>query len=270
VTTASYQQKVSAWSKRLGVLFQPDELHSYHFSWGTSFNTSGDTYSYAIAGGVSPAVAANTPPESSENLELGAKLDSASGRFTTRLAVFRSTKKNERNTDASSVSSDSFLLSGKRHSSGFEIDVTGRITPQWEVYGSYMWIPIAKVDSAASATFGNRAGDRPGLTPRHSGTVWTTYQVTPQLRLGAGVNFRSKQAPADIGVPANTDPALAAWSAPGWATVDLMGEYAFNDKMSLKVNVSNVADKYYADSLYRGHYIPGLGRVLLALLNSRL
>jgi catecholate siderophore receptor len=260
------QQEIGEWSKRVGVLFQPDERQSYHFSWGTSFNTSGDTYSYAAAANVPAATLANTPPESSENLELGAKLDSADGRFTTRLAIFRSTKKNERNTDPTTVTNNSFLLSGKRHASGFEIDVTGRITPKWEVYGSYMWLPVAKVDSAASATFGNRAGDRPGLTPKHSGTIWTTYQVLPQLRLGAGVNFRSKQSPADITVSA-TDSSV--WQAPGWATFDLMGEYAFNDKTSLKVNVNNVADKYYADSLYRGHYIPGFGRLVQAQLISR-
>jgi catecholate siderophore receptor len=262
------QQEIGEWSKRVGVLFQPNDLQSYHFSWGTSFNTSGDTYSYAAGANVPATTLANTPPESSENLELGAKLDSADGRFTTRLAVFRATKKNERNTDPTTVTADSFLLSGKRHASGFELDLTGRITPKWEVYGSYMWLPVAKVDSAASATFGNRAGDRPGLTPKHSGTIWSTYQVLPQLRLGAGVNFRSKQSPADITIP-TTDPQLASWRAPGWATFDLMGEYTFNDKVSLKVNVNNVSDKYYADSLYRGHYIPGLGRLIQAQLVSR-
>ena len=42
-----------------------------------SFNTSGDTYSYN-------AQSANTPPEQSENIELGAKIDSADKRFSTR------------------------------------------------------------------------------------------------------------------------------------------------------------------------------------------
>ena len=65
------------------VLFQPNELHSYHFSAATSFNTSGDAYSLGASN-------ANTPPEQSINVELGAKLDSADKRFTTRLAVFQS------------------------------------------------------------------------------------------------------------------------------------------------------------------------------------
>lgn len=261
VTTTAYDQKISEWSKRFGVLYQPTPQQSYHFSWGSSFNTSGDAYSYS-------EFSANTPPEKSENIEIGAKLDSADNRFTTRLAIFRSTKKNERNTDVTEGPLDerSYLLSAKRHATGLEIDLTGRLTPQWEVYGSYMWIPEAKVDATASnASFGNRAGDRPGLTPKHSGTIWTTYQFTPKLRLGAGVNFRSKQSPADISTQNGGQP----WDAPGWATFDLMGEYAFNDKTTLKVNVNNVADKYYADSLYRGHYIPGFGRIVQAQLISK-
>jgi catecholate siderophore receptor len=45
----------------------------------------------------------------------------------------------------------------------------------------------------------------------------------------------------------------------------VFAEYKYSEKISFKGNVSNVADKYYADSLYRGHYIPGAGR--LAQLN---
>ena len=254
-TSAEYEQKISKFSKRFGVLFQPNELHSFHFSYGTSFNTSGDAYSYN-------AQSANTPPESSENIELGAKLDSSDKRFTTRLALFRSTKSNERNTDPDTAA-DRLLLSGKRHTAGFELDVTGRITSQWEVFVSYMWMPIAKVDKAASTatTVGNREGDRPGLSPKHSGTVWSTYQVTPQLRLGGGVNFRSKQAPADVTAP--------AWEAPGYASVDLMGEYMFNETFTLKANITNVTDKLYANSLYRGHYIPGAGRLYQVALSAK-
>jgi catecholate siderophore receptor len=246
-TTTHYSQKISDWSQRLGVLYQPDALRSFHFSYGSSFNTSGDTYSYN-------ALSANTPPEESQNFELGAKLDTADRRFSTRLALFYTVKKNERNTDPDTAATR-LLLSGQRHAAGFEIDVVGRLTPKWEIYGSYTWMPVAKVDKAASTatTVGNREGDRPGLSPRHSGTIWTTYQVTPQWRVGGGINFRSSQSPADVTAP--------AWEAPGFGTVDLMAEYAINQTFTLKGNITNVGDKLYGESLYRGHYIPGAGRL---------
>ncbi len=252
VVTSKYAQTIGDWSERLGVLYQPNELRSYHFSWGTSFNTSADTYSYS-------PLSANTAPEQSRNIELGAKLDSADKRFTTRLAIFQSTKFNERNTDPDSAA-QAFLLSGKRHSSGLEVDLSGYLTPKWEVFGSYMWMPDAVIDIASlTAGAGDREGERPALTPIHSGTAWTTYQINSQWRVGAGINFRGEQS-------ANRNP---GWNAPAYTTVDLLTEYTFNDKVSLKGNLANVGNVLYADALYTGHYIPGSGRNAQLQLNVK-
>ena len=32
--------------------------------------------------------------------------------------------------------------------------------------------------------------------------------------------------------------------------------------LTFKLNLTNVTDKYYADALYRGHYIAGAGRLI--------
>lgn len=249
----AYGQTISDWSQRAGVLYQPDEWHSYHFSYGTSFNTSADTYSYS-------ALSANTAPEQSRNIELGARLESADKRLSTRFAVFQSTKLNERNTDPDSAAT-AFLLSGKRHSSGLEVDMTGKLTPQWELFLSYMWMPDAVIDVAApTAGAGDRAGERPALTPVHSGTAWTTYQWTPRWRVGAGLNFRSEQSP-------NRNP---GWMAPAFAAVDLMTEYRLTPTAELRANLGNAGNVLYADSLYTGHYIPGAGRNLQVTLKLKL
>lgn len=247
LSIGSYQQKISAWSRRAGVLYQPGDLQSYHVSYGTSFNTSGETYSYS-------AKTVNTAPEASRNIELGAKLDSADKRLTTRLALFHSTKYRERNIDPDL---NIAVLSGKRHAAGAEIDATGRITPRWEVYGSYMWLPVAKIDVAAEGAEGR--GSRPSLTPRHSGTLWSSYQITPELRVGGGLNFRSTQTP-------NRNP---GWSAPAYLTADLMAEYAISQRYTLKANLSNVTNKLYVDSIYPGHYIPGAGRMLQVTASAK-
>ena len=248
-TKTSYQMRVGEWSKRAGVLFQPNELQSFHLSYGTSFNTSGDTYSLGASN-------VDTPPEQSENWELGAKLDSADKRFTTRLALFRATKKNERNTDPLLPV---VTLTGSRYVSGLEIDVAGRLTPKWEVFGSFTWMPDAKVSKAApcpatgscsQATAGERVGDRPALTPVHSGSAWTTYQVSSQWRLGGGVTFRGRQTPT-----------RSEFEVRSFVVGDLMAEYAYSDALTIKANMSNVTNKLYADALYPGHYIPGAGRL---------
>jgi catecholate siderophore receptor len=253
---ATRSRSDSLWSKRFGVLYQPTDASSYYFSYGTSFNTSGELYNYDAPG-------EKAPPEKSRNLELGAKLDLFDGRLSTRASVFRSTKYNERNRDSPEGQPIvDYVLSGERHASGLELDLAGRITAKWEVYGSYAWIPSAKIDKAAAngTTTGERVGDRPSLTPRHSGTLFTTYQVTPALRLGGGLNARSSQTP-------NRNPAGIV--APAFVTGDLLAEYAINPQVAVRLNVINVANKLYADSLYTAHYIPGQPRTVYATVTAR-
>jgi catecholate siderophore receptor len=237
----SYRMKVSEPSKRVGVLFQPNERMSFHFSAATSFNTSGDAYSLSAAN-------VDIPPEESINLELGAKMDSADGNFSYRVALFRSTKLHERNTDPLV---NLVTLSGKRHVAGLEIDFSGRPMAGLEVYGSYMWMPVAIIDEAAPGAEGK--GMRPSLTPQHSGTIWATYQLAPRWRVGGGLNARSGQTPL-------RNP---GFHVPKFITGDLMAEYTVvRDKFIIKANVSNVSNKLYADSLYTNHYIPGAGRLV--------
>lgn len=242
---SNYQMNVGEWSKRIGALFQPSELESYHFSAATSFNTSGDAYSLGASN-------ADVPPEQSINLELGAKIDSADKNFTTRYALFRSTKLHERNTDPLV---NVAVLSGKRHATGLELDFTGRITPRWEAYGSFMWIPDARIDEAYKTPGGNdneRTGARPSLTPLFSAALWNTYQINGQWRVGAGLNYRGAQTP-------NRNP---GWEAPAFTTADVMAEYRYDEKLVFKGNVSNLTNKLYADQLYTSFYVPGAGRLV--------
>ena len=256
--TSDYSRSDGLWSRRVGVLFQPSDTQSYHFSYGTSFNTSGDAFQYDLPG-------SNTPPEASRNIEIGAKLELFDGRFSVRSSLFHSTKFNERNRDSpNNVPIEDYLLSGKRHVAGIDLDLAGRITPAWEVWGSYTWMPVAKIDAGnpldGSTLTGERVGDRPSLTPKHSGSIWTSYQVLPKLRLGAGLNARSSQTP-------NRNPAGIV--APKFVTGDLMAEYNFSDQIGLKLNVTNVSNKYYADVLYTGHYVQGAPRTVSATLTTR-
>lgn len=237
----NYQQSIYKMSNRFGVLFQPTDRHSFHLSYGTSFNTSGDTYSYS-------AVNVNTPPEKSMNVELGAKIDSADRRMSSRFALFRGVKLNERNTDPLL---NIAVLSGKRHATGFETDVIGKITPRWELYGSYTWIWDAEIDKGAEGAEG--VGARPSLIPKHQGTLWSTYQVTEKLRIGAGANGRTRMTPNRNPVGLYSD---------SYVTYDAMAEYeVLAERLTVKANFINLTNKFYSDSLYaNGHYVPGVGR----------
>ncbi|GAB3189198.1 TonB-dependent receptor [Hydrogenophaga aquatica] len=254
----SGSMKENLWSPRVGALFQPDDASSYYISFGESYNTSGDTYQFALgnlAANSANGRMANTPPEKSRNFEVGGKWDLFEKRATLNVALFHSEKYNERNTDPDSAATQ-MLLSGKRHASGMEISAAGRITPKWEVFYNHTWIPSAKIDNCnANTCTGNapRQGDRPGLTPKHSLSAWTTYRVAPQWRVGLGATYRSEQTPLTSRI--NTARAFTVW--------DSMVEYTVDEHTTVKLNVSNLTDKTYADSLYTGFYTPGAPRKVM-------
>ncbi len=101
-------------------------------------------------------------------------------------------------------------------------------------------------------------GDRPGLTPKHSASLWTTYRVSSKVRVGLGLNHRGEQNPEGA----------RHVLAPAFTTADAMAEYLVNDDLSLKLNVTNLGDRLYADSLYRGFYAPGAPRAVQLSLKA--
>ena len=119
----------------------------------------------------------------------------------------------------------------------------------WEMFFNHTWIPVARID-VSSATGNMKQGDRPGLTPKHSASLWTTYRVTPQSRVGGGLNYRSEQTPL-------TNANIAA---PAFTTLDAMVEHNLTESTTLKLNVSNLTNKLYIDQVYTGFYIPGAPR----------
>lgn len=145
-----------------------------------------------------------------------------------------------------------------------EFNLAGRITPAWEIFYNHTWIPSAKIDEsnvvlAANGGGAQVKGDRPGLTPKHSGSLWSTYAVTPQVRIGAGLNYRGKQNPEGS----------RAVVADSFITADAMVEYSVDERTSLKLNVTNLTNKLYADTLYRGFYAPGAARTVQLTLKTR-
>ncbi|MGE8318921.1 MAG: TonB-dependent receptor [Comamonas sp.] len=259
----SNERSDGLWSPRVGLIFQPDSASSYYVSYGQSYNTSADTYQYGVSVSNGTNRAVNTAPEKSRNIEVGGKWELAEGRALVGVAAFYSEKYNERNTDPDTTATQE-LLSGKRHAAGMEFNFAGRITPQWELFWNHTWIPEAKIDESnvalnAAGTGAQVQGDRPGLTPKQSGSLWTTYAITPQIRVGGGLNYRGAQSPDGA----------RHLTAAGFTTFDAMAEYRFDQKTTLQLNVKNLSNKLYADTLYRGFYSPGAPRAVQLTLKTR-
>ncbi|MFT3734250.1 MAG: TonB-dependent receptor [Rhodocyclaceae bacterium] len=237
------QRRDYLWSYRTGLIFQPTDVQSYYVSYGTAFNTSGDLYQYDTS-------SSKTPPEESRNIEAGTKFEFFEGNLQVRTALFRSEKYNERSTDTETPAG-AFLLSGKRRTEGYELEVAGRINEKWDVFMNFahMWsnIMAAGSSSASAQTVGKPAGN----TPTNSGSLWTTYKFAPKWSMGGGMDGQSKRNPSHNS---------ANW-APGFVKYDAMLKFE-ETKYDVQLNINNLFNRTYWLAVYNGHAVAGPRRTV--------
>ena len=240
-------------SKRLGLMYQPTDEVSYYTAYGTSFNTSGDLYQF-------DPQTANTPPESSRSLEIGAKWELYDGDLSMRTALARTDKYNERNTDIDTAS-NSFLLSGQRHTDALEFEVAGRINPQWDVFAGLGFLRAVIDKSGSNAAGQAEVGQNPGLSPARQTNLFTTYSMGDKWRIGGGITAVSQNKPTNSVTTANR--------ASGYAKADVLLEYTINQDNTVKLNIDNAFNKVYFNALYRGFAAPGPQRSVRVTLTSK-
>jgi len=249
-----YARHDQVFSYRSGLMYQPSDLATYYVSYGTSFNPSGDAYSIEA---LDPTRAGNTAPEKSINKEIGAKWDLLNHSLSLRTALFRTEKTNERNTDQANTSVQ--LLSGKRHTDGIELEASGRVTSKWEIFGGISLMK-ARIDKHINP-YG--VGLTPINTPSVSGNFWNSYKLNPNWKIGGGVDFVGERQGYSIASPTTsgvaTPPVIR--HIPGYARFDALIQW--DDKQySIKLNIFNLLDKEYYDSIYTngGFAVPGNAR----------
>jgi catecholate siderophore receptor len=91
--------------------------------------------------------------------------------------------------------------------------------------------------------------------------LFTTYRIGDKWRIGGGITAVSKNKPANSVTTANR--------APGYAKVDALLEYTINQDNSVKLNIDNLFDKVYFNTLYRGFAAPGPERSVRVTLTSK-
>lgn len=228
----------SEWSWRSGLLYQPTPYQTWYASYGSSFNPSAEAYQL-------DSRTANTPPEKSRNLELGVKWEALEGQLSVRSALFRSEKTNERNTDLAQP--EVALLSGQRHTDGIELELVGHLDVNWEIFASAALLR-GKIDKASGDQAANLGKD-PINTPHHTASLWLTRKLPGHFKLGAGL----ESVGARYGNATNTN------RAPGYRRVDALLEWE-HDRHSVKLNVFNLFNRRYYESVYSGHVVPGTER----------
>jgi len=239
---AQYSRRDSMLSGRVALLYKPHEDASLYVGVGNSFNPSAEglTLNSEIAG---------LEPEKSRSLELGGKWNLFDGDLLLTGALFRTEKINARTEDTDQI----VVLEGEQQVDGIEFGATGRIGDRWTLFGGYVYLDSEVTESLNAAERGNRLGN----TPRHSASVWTTFDASDRLQFGVG----GRHVGARYSNTQNTREAKA------YTVYDAMAAYTFNDSARLRVNGYNLSDKDYIETVGGGHYTPGAGRSWMASLD---
>jgi catecholate siderophore receptor len=236
-------------SPRAALIFLPTSRQTYYFAWGTSFNPSAEALTLA-------ANTVNTPPEKTQSFELGAKWQLLDGRLSLNAALFRIDKTDARTAEPGSLEQ---TLDGQQRSQGFEIEVTGRPLPNWNLFAGYTFLDTEVLESKDVQAGIPVQGKRLIAAPQNSFTLWTTYDLGAQWQVGGGVTYVSQR----FSNGNNTN------SLPGYAKGDLTVAYFPWKSTELRLNLLNVSDARYFDQVYQGHAPPAPGRTALFTVNYR-
>lgn len=236
------------------VTFKPVEAGTLYLAYGTGFDPTVD------AGTVGPGLSTdplqannlNLDPEESTNLELGTKWDLLDERLSLNAAIFRMEKKNVR---TRSSTADPIVLRGEQRVDGIEVGASGMITAAWSVFAGAVYLD-SEYESSLNVL---EVGEELLLTPDLSASLWTTYALPFGLTVGIGAQYSADIVRSRVVTGENV--------VPSRVLVDAMASYTINDKISLRLNATNLADKEYVDRFGGGHYVPGPGRTVSLTAN---
>ncbi|MBL8283815.1 MAG: TonB-dependent siderophore receptor [Acinetobacter johnsonii] len=219
---------------QVGLVYKPVENGSIYASYATSSNPVGVDGGDGSEG-ITAAIQ-NLKPEEVRTMELGTKWDVLNDKLNLTAAIFRTEKTNTRATADDGTTKNI----GETRVDGFELGVNGNITEKWALSAGYTYLNSELVDDGTGLNDGKQVQN----VAKNSATLWTTYQVMPQLTLGAGAIAMDK-------VYANA--ANTKW-VPGYVRYDAMARYNVNKNVDLQLNVNNLADTRYFTKAYASHY----------------
>ncbi|CAN7281237.1 catecholate siderophore receptor Fiu [Massilia sp. LjRoot122] len=198
-------------------------------------------------------------PQATRTYELGGKLDLLRQKLALSAALFRTDVKNEVEQDPVDLQ---WYQTGHKRVQGIELGATGALASNWLVSAGYLYM-----DTSVEAGRMITANGENSLTytPKSSFTLWTSYDLTPDFKIGGGARFSDelkRGTDGAIGTPKYTE---SYW------VFDAMASYRISPNLDLRLNVYNLADERYVASINKSgyRYTPGAPRSASLTANFR-
>lgn len=217
------ETKQNKFLKRIGAIYKATDNINLYTSYVEGYEVQTNAYLGTTAYG------GPFDPMSSKMIEGGLKTEWLEGKLNANIAYFNIYQKNVL-TDDPNDSNELKLQGASQRSQGIEIDVMGRILPNWQINAGYSLVDANLKENGEKYRKEN--------TPKHSINFWTRYNVEK----GALRNF-------GIGLGANYVSEKIAWQdrnlvVPAYTVVDAALYYKMKD-IQISLNVNNVFNKEY-------------------------
>ncbi len=226
----------------VGATWALDARSSLYASWADAFTANHDVF---VSGGGWLA------PTERDNYEVGLKYASVDARLQARVTLFRSERSNlpVEIEDLGDWCCFVASRSERDRAQGVEAEIVGTLLSGWELAAGYTYTDLWERYTPASEdiiVLDPRDINADRLTPRHALRIWTAWEprnaALPGLKLGGGLRAQGKglRNAGNYEGPARQD---------AFTIVDLMASWRFDPSWTAGVNVRNLFDRSYYESV---------------------
>lgn len=227
-----FENEDDLFSYRAGLVYKPVDNASVYLSYANS-----KTPSKSSVNGACSAVTCNVDPETAVNIELGTKWDVLENRLALTAALFRNERQNYKVASVDPLQPEQ-VLDGKARVDGVALGVAGNITREWAVFANYTFLDSEVLQNAADGAASDPVkGNELTQTPRHSASLWSTYELG-DWTFGYGATYQGSFYP-------NNSSATAYLKTEAYWVHRAMVGYQINERIGLQLNVSNLFDEEY-------------------------
>ncbi|NIJ15582.1 TonB-dependent receptor [Sphingobium vermicomposti] len=257
-------------SYRVGLVVKPTPNTSLYVAYGNSKLPS----KASVDGSCTPnnefggSGTCNVKPETTKNYEIGVKADLFDAKLLLTAAMFR----NDRN-QIKVLSGDPSLpdraADGRQRVEGISLGASGNITSNWTISANYMYLKSkikqgvsdyclenpGSTDPAAGDCANSTAFPDPTRgyaltnTPKHSGSLFTTYRFGFGLELGYGITYQGKfllNQPNAAQLEAGT---YEGYNVPSYTIHRFMANYPITENLKAQLNVQNFTNEKYVTTV---------------------
>jgi catecholate siderophore receptor len=246
----------------------------------------------AGAGTVDPC---DVQPEKAVNYEIGAKADLFGRKLQLTAALFRNERTNYRVATNDPIVTTLGVTDGRSRVDGIALGASGSVSKAWSIFANYTYLDGKVLQSVSNfcldnpgtrsttvttpttitTTITNPCGNSAAVldpqkdqqltnTPKHSGSLFTTYTLPFGLQLGYGLTYQGAFAlnNSALATPlAPTTVVTPVFHSADYLTHRAFLSYTVGNGLTAQLNVQNFTnDKYYTGIRNNGWATPGEAR----------